>query len=287
MMIRYKDYLSLMKLRIDVFITLSGLAAALAMARGPLSVSHTAWLATALMLASASAALFNQYADRDLDGLMERTRHRALPAGRVRPREVFVLGAILGVAGLGVALWAFNTMVAVHLFLGALVYAVVYTVWLKRRSRLNIVIGGLAGSFAILAGAASVRPELCALPLLLALVMFFWTPSHFWSLALARTADYAKAGIPMLPVLVGPARTARAILVNTALLVVSSLVPVAMGYLGGIYLIGASLAGVYFLVFNVRLVRRPSPGLAWANFKASMVYLTILLAALMADAFRS
>src|SRR3989304_1336109 len=189
MMIRYKDYLSLMKLRIDVFITLSGLAAALAMARGPLSVSHTAWLATALMLASASAALFNQYADRDLDGLMERTRHRALgrpPAGRVRPREVFVLGAILGVAGLGVALWAFNAMVAVHLFLGALVYAVVYTVWLKRRSRLNIVIGGLAGSFAILAGAASVRPELCALPLLLALVMFFWTPSPFWSLALAR-----------------------------------------------------------------------------------------------------
>ena len=159
-MIRYKDYLSLMKLRIDVFITLSGLAAALAMARGPLSVSHTAWLATALMLASASAALFNQYADRDLDGLMERTRHRALPAGRVRPREVFVLGVILGIAGLGVALWAFNAMVAVHLFLGALVYAVVYTVWLKRRSRLNIVIGGLAGSFAILAGAASVRPEL-------------------------------------------------------------------------------------------------------------------------------
>lgn len=286
-MIRYKDYLSLMKLRIDVFITLSGLAAALAMARGPLSISHTAWLATALMLASASAALFNQYADRDLDGLMERTRHRALPAGRVRPREVVVLGAILGVAGLGVALWAFNAMVAVHLFLGALVYAVVYTVWLKRRSRLNIVIGGLAGSFAILAGAASVRPELCLLPLLLALVMFFWTPSHFWSLALAQTADYAKAGIPMLPVLVGPARTARAILVNTGLLVVSSLAPVAMGYLGGIYLIGASLAGVYFLVFNVRLVRRPSPGLAWANFKASMAYLTILLAALAADAFRS
>src|SRR3989304_844848 len=108
MMIRYKDYLSLMKLRIDVFITLSGLAAALAMARGPLSVSHTAWLATALMLASASAALFNQYADRDLDGLMERTRHRALPAGRVRPPGGFVLGAIPRGAGVGGAPRAVN-----------------------------------------------------------------------------------------------------------------------------------------------------------------------------------
>lgn len=282
-MIPYKDYLSLMKLRIDIFITLSGLVAALATARGAISLSHTAWLAAALMLASASAALFNQYADRDLDALMDRTRHRALPAGRVRPRDVLILGTVMGLAGLGVGLWVFNAIVALHLFLGALVYAFVYTVWLKRRSWLNIVIGGLAGSFAMLAGAASVRPEFCLPPLLLALVMFFWTPSHFWSLALARRADYAKAGIPMLPVLVGPARTARAILVNTVLLVVSSLLPYGMGNLGRIYLIGAVVAGLYFLFLNLRLVWNPSPEMAWANFKASMSYLTILLAAVTLD----
>lgn len=285
-MIPWKDYLSLMKLRIDVFITLSGLVAALAMARGPISWSHTGWLAAALMLASASAALFNQYADRDLDGLMARTRHRALPAGRVRPREVFALGGILGLAGLGVALWVFNPMVALHLFLGAFVYAVVYTVWLKRRSWLNIVIGGLAGSFAMLAGAASVRPEFCLPPVLLALVMFFWTPSHFWSLALAQRADYVRAGIPMLPVLVGPARTARAILLNTALLVASSVLPYWIGSLGPVYLGGAMLGGGYFLAQNLRLVRDPTPELAWTNFKASMVYLTVLLLAVTLDVFR-
>jgi protoheme IX farnesyltransferase len=280
-----RDYLSLMKIRIDVFITLSGLVGALATARGPISLSHTAWLAAALMLASASAALFNQYFDRDLDLLMTRTRHRALPSGRVRSREVVLIGGVLGLAGLGLAAFAFHPIVALHLFLGAFVYAVVYTVWLKRRSWVNIVIGGLAGSFAILAGGASVRPEFCLPPLFLALVMFFWTPSHFWSLALAHREDYARAGIPMLPVVVGASRTARAILINTGFLVLSSLVPYAMGALGPVYLIGALSAGSYFLAQNIRLIRSPSQELAWTNFKASMVYLTLLLVFTVLDVF--
>jgi protoheme IX farnesyltransferase len=179
-MILLRDYLSLMKIRIDVFITLSGLIGALATAQGPISMPHTAWLALALMLASASAALFNQYADRDLDGLMARTRNRPLPSGRVHSTEVLILGGILGFIALIVALAVFNPLVALHLFLGAFVYAVVYTVWLKRRTWLNIVIGGLAGSFAILAGGASVRPEFCLPPLLLALVMFYRPISGAW-----------------------------------------------------------------------------------------------------------
>jgi protoheme IX farnesyltransferase len=274
-----------MKIRIDVFITLSGLVGALATAQGPISMPHTAWLALALMLASASAALFNQYADRDLDRLMARTRQRPLPAGRIQSREVLVLGGILGLIALIIALAIFNPLVALHLFLGAFVYAVVYTVWLKRRTWLNIVIGGLAGSFAILAGGASVRPEFCLPPLLLALVMFFWTPSHFWSLAMAHQGDYARAGIPMLPVVVGPARTARAILINTGLLVASSLLPYGTGALGRMYLIGAVLAGTYFLIQNIRLVKNPSRDLAWTNFKASMAYLTLLLTAVTLDVF--
>lgn len=281
------DYLSLMKIRIDVFITLSGLVAALATAQGPIPLGHATWLALALMLASASAALFNQYADQDLDRLMSRTRHRALAACRVRPREVLVLGSLLGLVALGLALLVFNTLVALHLFLGAFVYAVVYTMWLKRRSWLNIVIGGLAGSFAMLAGGASVRPEFCLTPLLLALVMFLWTPSHFWSLALAHQADYARARVPMLPVVAGPTRTAQAILINTILLVASSLLPYWAGPLGHLYLVGALLAGIYFLVQNVRLVRNPSQDLAWKNFKASMVYLSLLLLAVMLDVFHN
>ena len=284
-MIPWNDYLSLMKIRIDVFITLSGLVAAVATAQGAIPLAHTAWLATALMLASASAALFNQYADRDLDRLMTRTRHRALPAGRVSSTEVLAVGGILGLLALGVALLVFNPLVALHLFLGGFVYAVVYTVWLKRRSWLNIVIGGLAGSFAMLAGGASVRPEFCLPPLLLALVMFFWTPSHFWSLAMAHQGDYAQAKIPMLPVVVGPARTARAILFNTGLLVASSVLPYLAGTLGRVYLIGALLAGGYFLLQNLRLVRNPSRDLAWTNFKASMAYLSLLLAVVALDVF--
>ena len=284
-MIPLREYLPLLKLRIGAFITLSGLVAALATAQGAVPADRMLWLAAALMLASASAALFNQYADRDLDRLMARTRHRPLPAGRVRPGQVLAVGGFLALAALGVALLAFNALVALHLLLGAFVYAVVYTVWLKRRSWLNIVIGGLAGSFAVLAGGASVRPELCLPPLLLALVMFFWTPSHFWSLAMAHRADYARAGIPMLPVVVGPARTAWSILVNTGLLLASSLLPYGAGILGRTYLAGALLAGAYFLLQNLRLVRDPSRKLAWVNFKASMVYLALLFAAVVLDVF--
>jgi protoheme IX farnesyltransferase len=150
---------------------------------------------------------------------------------------------------------------------------------------MNIEIGGLAGSFAILAGGASVRPEFCLPPLLLALVMFFWTPSHFWSLALAHQGDYARAEIPMLPVVAGPIRTARVILFNTALLVASSLIPYGTGSLGRIYLIGAILAGAYFLVQNIRLIINPSRDLARTNFKASMLYLSLLLVAVVLDVF--
>ena len=131
-------------------------------------------------------------------------------------------------------------------FLGAFFYGVVYTVWLKRRSWLNIVVGGLAGSFAVLAGAAAVDPQLGPLPLLLALVLFLWTPPHFWSLAIANQADYAAAGVPMLPVVVGPQRAAHVVLASTVALVAASLLPGFFGA-GPIYLVGAALGGAHFV----------------------------------------
>jgi len=174
-------------------------------------------------------------------------------------------------------------MATLHLFLGAFVYAVVYTVWLKRRSWLNIIVGGLAGSFAVLAGGASAEPGFCLEPMMLAVVMFFWTPSHFWSFAIVHRDDYERAGVPMLPNVVGDERAAKYIMVNTVLLVASSAVPVFMGYFGPIYAIAASAAGAYFLYWNARLVLNTTKALAWKNFKVSMAYLGILFAGVLLE----
>jgi protoheme IX farnesyltransferase len=162
-------------------------------------------------------------------------------------------------------------------------YGVVYTIWLKRRTALNIVIGGLAGSFAVLAGAAAVNPDLAPAPLILALVLFLWTPPHFWSLAWVYRDDYARAGVPMLPVVASESATARLILVHTALLVLLSLVPLRYG-MGWLYLLGAIAGGAYFLSTSVRLWLAPGRANARANFRASLVQLTLLLVMAIADA---
>ena len=154
---------------------------------------------------------------------------------------------------------------------------------LKRRSWVNIIIGGLAGSFAVLAGGASASPDLCMPPVLLAIVMFFWTPSHFWSFAIYHRDEYAKAGVPMLPVVVGDRRTALYTLINTILLVTSSLVPWVLGYSGVVYLASAVLLGAYFIYWNVRLVRDPAREIAWKNFKVSMLYLGVLFTSVIVD----
>jgi protoheme IX farnesyltransferase len=160
---------------------------------------------------------------------------------------------------------------------------VAYTVWLKRRTWLNIVIGGLAGSFAVLAGAAAVDPALGAVPLILALVLFLWTPPHFWSLAIAYRKDYEAARVPMLPVVIGDARGAQVILLHTMLLVTASLVPAFLG-MGRVYLAGAAAGGAWFLITSWRLVRHPGPRAAMTNFHASLGQLSLLLIAAIADA---
>ena len=158
----------------------------------------------------------------------------------------------------------------------------VYTVWLKTRTWWNIVLGGLAGSFAVLAGASAVDPSLATAPLILALVLFLWTPPHFWSLATAMHEDYARAGVPMLPVVVGDALAAKVILGHTVALVLLSLAPAAYG-LGPIYLAGAALGGGWFIVASLRLVREPGPKAAMVNFKASLLQLGVLLLAAILD----
>ncbi len=264
-------------------IALTAVVSYLSMAQR-VSFSHLFWLALAMLLGSSSSAVFNHWYDRDIDRLMERTANRPLARHSLRnPHHVLWLAGGLLLSGVSLASWSFNPIVAIHLFLGAFFYGVVYTVWLKRRTWMNIVLGGLAGSFAIMAGAASVQPTLCVLPLLLALVLFFWTPSHFWSLAIHLKEDYKKAGVPMLPVVIGEHKAAVYIFTNTLLMVSASFLPWLFGQLGLIYLTGAIVSGALFLFENWRLICLPTGEMGRRNFMGSMRYLAILFIAIVAD----
>ena len=279
-----RNVLNLFKMRIGVAIALAA-AAGLAVERG---TAPGAWQAAVLVLAvlvaSAAAGAFNQYVERDLDARMARTRGRPFVTGTLKhgPFWLWVIGAMIAAACLSAAIAA-NVPAAVYVFLGAFTYGVVYTVWLKRRTWWNIVIGGLAGSFAVLAGAAAVSPVPGPEALALAVVLFLWTPPHFWSLAIACRADYAAAGVPMLPVVVGDARAARAIFAGAVLLVAASLVPAAFG-LGWIYLAAAAAGGAFFVRKCVALVRQPGRETARAAFLASLLQLGAVLAGAMLDA---
>ena len=279
-----RTVLGLFKLRIGTLIMITALAG-MAIASGPaLSLPQVLVLALSVLVASGAAGAFNQHVEAESDRLMARTRTRAFASGVLQPgaRWLLLIAALLA-AAVGAAAYVLNATSAAFIFLGAFFYGVVYTVWLKRRSWTNIVIGGLSGSFAVLAGAAAVDPALGTLPLLLALVLFLWTPPHFWSLAIANRADYAAAGIPMLPVVAGTERAARVVYANTVLLVAVSLLPVLFGA-GWVYFVGAAAGGLHFLRKARALARAPSRKTAMASFFASMVQLSVLLAAVAIDA---
>ena len=276
--------LGLFKLRIGVLIMVTALVGLAVTPGASPSLVQVAVLALAVLGASAAAGAFNQYYEAESDRLMARTRGRAFASGAL-PRSrawLLLIGALLALS-VGAAWQVLNGSAALYIFLGAFFYGVVYTVWLKRRSWTNIVVGGLSGSFAVLAGAAAVDPGLGALPLLLALVLFLWTPPHFWSLAIASRDDYAAAGIPMLPVVAGTPRAARVVYANTVLLVAVSLLPLLFGA-GWVYLLGAAAGGAHFVLKARALALAPSRKTAMASFFASMVQLSLLLAAVAIDA---
>ena len=278
-----KHLFNLFKLRIGIVIAMTAVAGWAVTPGTGASGGEVLILALSVLTASAAAGAFNQYAERDLDARMVRTRSRPFVSGGLRygvhwlwAIGAMVLGAVIA-AAIGV-----NAIAALYVFLGAFFYAVVYTVWLKRRTWLNIVIGGLSGSFAVLAGSAAVTPSFSVEAVALAFVLFLWTPPHFWSLAIAYRDDYANAGVPMLPVVIGDAGCARAIFWSTVALVFASLVP-AYFSLGWIYLCGAVAGGGYMLWTSAALVRAPTRGRAMMNFHASLVQLSVLLLAAMID----
>jgi len=272
------------KLRIGFTIALTALAG-LAITPGP---APGAWQVLALLLsvtlASAAAGAYNQMIERDLDRVMRRTAHRAFVTGRLQASPAWHAAILAtGASGIAIALLALNAMSAACTLAGALVYGLVYTRWLKRRTPWNIVIGGLAGSFAVLAGSAVVAPDHWApVTLCFAWILFLWTPPHFWSLAIAFQEDYRAAGVPTLPVVVGNARAARAIFAGTLLLVASGVAPAFLG-LGMLYAVTAVAAGIYLVARSLQLLHAPDRRRAMANFGASLVYLALLLAAAIAD----
>jgi heme o synthase len=278
-----REITSVCKLRIGFAIMLSGLAG-LAVTPGPLPATWKIVLFSfAILLSSASAGAFNQFMERDLDALMKRTRNRPFVTGRFQADRYWmsVICLMLLISVLSTAL-AINSIAALYVFLGAFTYGVIYTVWLKRRTWLNIVIGGLSGSFAVLAGAAVVDPSLSMIPVLLAVVLFLWTPPHFWSLAFVFSDDYKQAGVPMLPAVFEKDVAAKIIFAHTLALLVVSILPFFYG-LGWIYLLGALTGGLYFLKTSYVMVQSPSLGTARKNFHASLIQLTLLLCACVLD----
>ena len=240
-------------------------------------------LGVATLVASSAAGAFNQLYERDVDANMKRTRSRPFVTGRFQADWIWLGGiALFLLLALAAAAVATNWLATFFVFMGAFTYGVVYTVWLKRRTSLNIVIGGLAGSFAVLAGSAAAGATFSPVAFIIAGVLFLWTPPHFWALAFACKEDYRRAGIPMLPVVVEDNTATLTILAHTVALVALSIAPLWYG-MNWIYALGAIAGGAYFLFACLRLYVVPGVANAWRAFAASIVQLGLLLVAAMLD----
>jgi protoheme IX farnesyltransferase len=235
-------------------------------------------------LSAGGANAINMYVDRDIDAVMQRTRGRPLVTGAVTPRRALIFALVLEVVAFVVLAAGANLLAAVLALGAAVFYVLVYTVWLKRTSRHNIVIGGAAGAMPVLVGWAAVTGSLGWAPLVLFAAMFFWTPPHFWALAIRYSDDYRAADVPMLPAVAPHAEAARQMIGYTVALVAATLVLVAVAELGWIYATTAAILGAGFLVATGLLARDPEPSTrAMSVFTYSITYVTLLFAALMID----
>lgn len=276
-----KEYLSLFKSRVAALLVFVAVITAVVASKGNLNFFKIFILALSGFLASVGAGILNHYFDRDIDKLMERTKERPIPSGKISPHKACYLGVVLLLLAIVISS-NLNLLTSIYILLGALTYLLVYTIWLKRRNLLNIVIGGASGSFAVLAGYAAIRGETSILAILLALLIFLWTPPHFWPFSLVHREDYRKASIPMLPV-VEERRGARLIVMHTILLIQASLLLYAFGYFGTVYLIIAAVSGLIFTVTNLLLLFNPTKEHAWMSYKLSGFYLIALFTGMFLD----
>ena len=234
-------------------------------------------------LASAGSSALNHYYDRDIDPLMKRTSTRPIPDGRIKPNQVLVYGLAVSIVSVVYGALALNYVSAFFIALGIFFYVIIYTVWLKRLNSSNIVIGGFAGSAAAMAGWSAATGSMDILGFLIGFLVFVWTPSHFWCLAMKMKDEYSEAKVPMLPVLIGMEKTSKYILINTLILLPYSLMLYAFG-MGIVYTIIAAAAGGLMLVYHYRLTKLPTSDFAWKAYKVTAPYLTIIFLAVALDA---
>ena len=276
------DYVALLKPRVMSLVVFTGIAG-LTLAPGGLHpvLAFTAILCIAV--AAGAAGAINMWYDRDIDALMSRTRDRPLPAGRMEPGEALGFGVVLAVGSVTVMGLALNGAAAMLLSLTIAFYVFVYTVWLKRRTPHNIVIGGAAGAFPPIVGWAAVTGDIGLGAMVMFAMIFMWTPPHFWALALTRCGDYEKAGIPMLPVVAGVRETKKQMVLYTAVLVPLSMIPTWIGMAGWLYFTVAAVLGLVFLALTVAAWFDAGDRYARRVFAFSIGYLFALFAMLIAD----
>ncbi len=234
-------------------------------------------------LASAGSSALNHYYDRDIDPLMQRTSTRPIPSGRIKPNQVLVYGLVVSIISVVYGALALNYVSAFFIALGIFFYVIIYTAWLKRLNSSNIVIGGFAGSAAAMAGWSAATGSMDILGFLVGFLVFVWTPSHFWCLAMKMKDEYSEAKVPMLPVLIGMEKTSKYILANTLILLPYSLMLYAFG-MGIVYTVIAAIAGGLMLVYHYKLTKMPTSDFAWKAYKVTAPYLTIIFLAVALDA---
>lgn len=279
----WREYLELTKPRVVALLLLTALVG--------MALATPTWVAADILipamlgigLMASSAAAVNHLVDRHIDAKMARTLRRPLPTGALSPRKVLTFAMVIGTLGYIILELFVNRITAVLTLASLVGYAVIYTMYLKRATPQNIVIGGLAGAAPPLLGWTAVTGEIHAFPLLLVMIVFTWTPPHFWALAVHRAKDYAKAEIPMLPVTHGIAFTKTCILLYTILLTAVCVLPYLVGMSGWLYLVGVNILNVIFLGYAWKLKYRPEKLTAWKMFKFSIWHLMVLFILLLAD----
>ena len=285
---RVKEYVEVSKPRIVVVLVITAVTSLLAGSRfDNTSGWHvTAWqlgfLALAGALSSMGSSALNHYYDRDIDKIMYRTSSRPIPSGRLSPRNVMVYGLVMSILSVILAWITLNPVATSMIALGIFFYVMVYTVWLKRYNAANIVIGGFAGSAASMAGWAAATGSINLLGFLVGWLVFMWTPSHFWCLAIKAREEYASVRLPMLPVLIGNEKTSSYIFVNTAILLPYSLALYFFG-LGLLYTAVAAISGSLMLIYHYKLTKNPSPEFAWKAYKVTAPYLVVIFVAIALD----
>jgi protoheme IX farnesyltransferase len=283
---RIRDYITLTKPRIISLLLVTTLAPMVLAAGGWPGWGVVGWTMLGGYLMAGGANAINMFMDRDIDSHMGRTRYRPIPSGRMSPGHGLGFGVTLAVSSFLLFTFAVNLLAAVLALAGLLYYVFIYTRWLKRTSPQNIVIGGAAGAFPPLVGWAAATGGLSLTAMYLFLIVFFWTPPHFWALALVKQKDYGRVGVPMAPNVWGEKHTMRQMLLYTGMLLPLTLVPATLGELGWFYALSAGLLGIWFLYGVMKVVRAADfTAPAWSLYRTSLLYLALLFAAVLVDGF--